>query len=109
MEFENAVEWVGAYHQKRRMRVCLESDRPSWRAKIRESLQRKFVAIQILGKSVEELRELAASWKEPAYRGDQIYHALYAERIFDFERMTTLFAKLRERLAAEAEIRLPRI
>jgi 23S rRNA (adenine2503-C2)-methyltransferase len=67
------------------------------------------VPIQLLGKSVEELRALAASWDEPAYRGDQIYHAIYAERLFDFARMTTLSAKLRERLTAEAEIRIPRI
>jgi 23S rRNA (adenine2503-C2)-methyltransferase len=67
------------------------------------------VPIQLLGKSVEELRALAASWSEPVYRGDQIYHALYAERRFDFAQMTTLPEKLRERLATECEIRLPRI
>jgi 23S rRNA (adenine2503-C2)-methyltransferase len=67
------------------------------------------VPLQLFGKSVEELRALAASWGEPAYRGDQIYHALYAERVFDFAQMTTLSAKLRERLANECEIRLPRI
>jgi 23S rRNA (adenine2503-C2)-methyltransferase len=67
------------------------------------------VPLQLLGKSVEELRALAASWGEPAYRGDQIYHALYAERIFDFPRMTTLSAKFRDRLASECEIRMPRI
>ena len=65
--------------------------------------------LQLLGKSVEELRALAASWGEPAYRGDQIYHALYNERIFDFAQMTTLSAKLRERLASECEIRIPKI
>jgi 23S rRNA (adenine2503-C2)-methyltransferase len=78
-------------------------------AKIRPSLQRNFVPLQLLGKSVEELRALAASWGEPAYRGDQIYHALYAERIFDFAQMTTLSANLREQLANEAEIRIPKI
>jgi 23S rRNA (adenine2503-C2)-methyltransferase len=67
------------------------------------------VATQLLGKSVEELRALAASWGEPAYRGDQIYHALYAERRSDFARFTNLPVKLRERLAGEAEIRMPRI
>ena len=65
--------------------------------------------LQLLGKSIDELRALAASWDEPAYRGDQIYHALYAERVFDFSRMTTLSAKLRDRLASECEIRLPKI
>src|SRR5208282_6881566 len=46
---------------------------------------------------------------EPAYRGAQMYHALYAERRFDFAAMTNLPAALRERLAREAAIALPRI
>ena len=65
--------------------------------------------IELLGKSAEELRALAASWGEPAYRGDQIYHALYAERHFDFTQITNLPAALREKLSAESSIRLPRI
>ncbi len=44
---------------------------------------------------------------EPGYRGAQIYHALYAERRFDFGAMTNLPAALRERLAREAAIALP--
>jgi 23S rRNA (adenine2503-C2)-methyltransferase len=63
----------------------------------------------MLGKSPEELRSFLESLGEPAYRGAQIYHALYAERRFDFARMTNLPAKLRERLAREAAIDLPRI
>ena len=63
----------------------------------------------LLGKSPEELRALLGSLGEPAYRGAQIYHALYAERRFDFASMTNLPAKLRERLAREAAIGLPRI
>jgi len=63
----------------------------------------------VLGKSPEELRAFLESLGEPAYRGAQIYHALYAERRFDFARMTNLPAKLRERLAREAAIELPRI
>ena len=46
---------------------------------------------------------------EPAYRGAQIYHALHAERRFDFGEMTNLPAALRERLAREASVELPRI
>ena len=46
---------------------------------------------------------------EPAYRGAQIYHAIYAERRFDFAEMSNLPAALRERLAREAAIELPRI
>ena len=63
----------------------------------------------LLGKSPEELRTFLESLGEPAYRGAQIYHALYAERRFDFAGMTNLPAKLRERLAREAAIELPRI
>jgi 23S rRNA (adenine2503-C2)-methyltransferase len=65
--------------------------------------------VELLGKSVEELRALMASWEELAYRGTQIYHALYAERQFDFAAMTSLPAALRARLAGEARVKLPSI
>ena len=63
--------------------------------------------MELLGKSEEELREFCAALGEPAYRGGQIYHALYAERKFDFTQMTNLPSALRERLAKEAKITLP--
>jgi 23S rRNA (adenine2503-C2)-methyltransferase len=66
-------------------------------------------ATNLLGKSAEELRALLESRGEPAYRGGQIYHALYAERRFDLRAMTNLPAELRERLAREAAIALPQI
>ena len=65
--------------------------------------------LELLGKSAEELRAFAVSLGEPAYRGAQVYHALYAERRFDFAAMTNLPAALRARLAEEVSIRLPRI
>jgi 23S rRNA (adenine2503-C2)-methyltransferase len=46
---------------------------------------------------------------EPAYRGGQIYRALYAERRFDVAKMSNLPLALRERLAREASIALPQI
>ncbi len=64
---------------------------------------------ELLGKSAEELREWIAALGEPAYRGAQIYHALYAERQFDFAAMSNLPAALRARLKQEACIGLPRI
>jgi 23S rRNA (adenine2503-C2)-methyltransferase len=67
------------------------------------------MAVELLGKSREELREFCAALGEPAYRGAQIYHALYAERKFDFARISNLPAKLRERLNMEARISLPQI
>jgi 23S rRNA (adenine2503-C2)-methyltransferase len=66
-------------------------------------------AVNLLGKSAEELRQFMESLGEPGYRGAQIYHALYAERRFEIVAMTNLPAALRRRLANEAVIALPRI
>src|ERR1700674_5663379 len=63
----------------------------------------------LLGKSRDALRAWMAQAGEPAYRGAQLYHALYAERRFDFAAMTNLPAALRARLAEEARITLPQI
>ena len=63
--------------------------------------------MELLGKSKSELREMCAAMGEPAYRGGQIYHALYAERKFDVRQMMNLPAALRARLAGEATIRVP--
>ena len=65
--------------------------------------------VNLLGQSVDELRALLQSLGEPAYRGAQIYHALYAERRFDLAAMTNLPAALRERLATKSSIVLPRV
>lgn len=64
---------------------------------------------ELLGKSQEELRAFAESLGEPGFRGAQIYHALYAERKFDFAAMTNLPADLRERLSRDATITLPEV
>lgn len=63
----------------------------------------------LLGKSAEQLRAFMQSLGEPAYRGAQIYHALYAERRFELAGMTNLPGALRERLARDAAIALPQI
>src|SRR5712692_1773587 len=64
---------------------------------------------ELLGKPAEELRAFCAGLGEPAYRGAQIYHALYAERRFSFSAMSNLPVALRARLANEAQITLPRV
>jgi 23S rRNA (adenine2503-C2)-methyltransferase len=63
--------------------------------------------IDLLGKSASELRAWMAAFGEPAYRGAQLYHSIYAARRFDFAAMTDLPAPLRARLAAAARIGLP--
>jgi 23S rRNA (adenine2503-C2)-methyltransferase len=65
--------------------------------------------VELLGKSAEELREFVASLGERPFRAAQLYHALYAERRFEFSAMTNMPAVLRERLAQETRITLPRI
>ncbi len=49
----------------------------------------------LLGKSLEELRELAGTLGEPSYRASQIYHALYAERVRTIDEMSNLPMDLR--------------
>src|SRR5258708_19939742 len=63
--------------------------------------------MELLGKSREELRALSAEMGEPAYRGDQLYGALYAERVFDLAQVTNLPGAFRERLATETPVTLP--
>ena len=65
--------------------------------------------VELLGKSAEELREYMKSLGERPFRAAQLYHALYAERRFEFAAMTNIPASLRERLAQEARITPPRI
>src|ERR1700680_1736924 len=64
--------------------------------------------VELLGKSAEELRAFFTSLGEPAYRGAKVERALYVERRFDFAAMTNVPAALRDRLAQEARITLPR-
>jgi 23S rRNA (adenine2503-C2)-methyltransferase len=65
--------------------------------------------IELLGKSIDELRAYVTSLGEAPYRAKQIYRALYAERRFDFAAMTNLPAALRARLTSVASISLPRV
>ncbi len=65
--------------------------------------------MELLGQSADALREAMESFGEPGYRGGQIYHALYAERRFEFADMSNLPAALRDRLVREVRISLPKI
>jgi 23S rRNA (adenine2503-C2)-methyltransferase len=65
--------------------------------------------MELLGKSKEELRAFCAALGEPAFRGAQIYHALYSERKFEVGQITNLPLALRERLTKEARVTLPEV
>src|SRR5579862_9673454 len=76
---------------------------------LEKGFRRLGVPVELLGKSAEELREYVASLGERPFRAAQLYHAMYAERRFDFSAMSNIPAALRERLASEARITPPRI
>lgn len=61
----------------------------------------------LLGKPLEELRELVSTLGEPSYRASQIYHALYVERVRTIDEVSSLPADLRRRLGAVAHLSLP--
>lgn len=64
---------------------------------------------ELLGLTLEELRSLVEAWGEPAYRGNQLYHAVYAENRWQFNHITNLARPLRNRLMREASFTLPRV
>jgi 23S rRNA (adenine2503-C2)-methyltransferase len=66
-------------------------------------------AIDLLGRSEDELRAWMIELGEPAYRGGQFYHALYAERRRDFSSMTNIPAALRARLESDSRFGFPQI
>jgi 23S rRNA (adenine2503-C2)-methyltransferase len=60
---------------------------------------RPFRKTPLLDLTYEQLKEILASWGEPAYRADQIWGWLYCSLATDFQEMTNLPKGLRERLA----------
>jgi 23S rRNA (adenine2503-C2)-methyltransferase len=65
--------------------------------------------LPLVGKSLEELRELCVRMGEPAYRGAQIYRELYERRQTQIAKMTVLPAEMRRRLGENARVGLPEV
>ncbi len=65
--------------------------------------------MELLGKTEAELRKYCVELGEPAYRGSQLYRALYVERNLDSASMTNLPLALRQKLAEVATITLPKV
>jgi 23S rRNA (adenine2503-C2)-methyltransferase len=63
----------------------------------------------LLGLSRSELEQLLVSWGQPRYRGDQLYHGLYARRARDFSTFTDLEKKCREILSLHHAIAYPEV
>jgi len=63
----------------------------------------------LFGLDREALRSLLAALGEPAYRAQQVYAWLYQKRGASIDAMTDLPKGLRERLAADHEVRWPQV
>jgi 23S rRNA (adenine2503-C2)-methyltransferase len=63
----------------------------------------------LFGLSSDELERLAMEYGEPRYRGQQIFHALYARRQQDLENLTNLSKSFRQQLASRFAVIYPRI
>jgi 23S rRNA (adenine2503-C2)-methyltransferase len=66
-------------------------------------------AMELLGKNKDELRAFCQSLGQPAFRGDQLYRALYVERNLDIAAMTNLPLALRTKLASDAKVTRPSV
>jgi 23S rRNA (adenine2503-C2)-methyltransferase len=65
--------------------------------------------MQLLGLDLEELTALAESLGQPAYRGRQLWEAIYRQRRAAFAEITTLPLGLRDQFAAEHSVGFPEI
>src|SRR3990172_6408724 len=64
---------------------------------------------ELIGLSQSQMEELLRGWEEPAFRGRQLYHALYRERQWDLRKITPFSIRLREKLAEQFQATLPAI
>ncbi len=66
--------------------------------------------IQLLGLTLQELSGIAHGFGQPAYRGRQLFEALYRQRVASLDQITTLPQELRQRLVEKGyEVGRPRI
>jgi 23S rRNA (adenine2503-C2)-methyltransferase len=63
--------------------------------------------LNLIGLNEACLVSLALEMRLPAYRGRQIYHSIYARKIFDFSQMTDLPVSLQRELAGKYCMELP--
>src|ERR1700691_3251809 len=60
----------------------------------------------LVGMELSDLREILPAG-EPAYRAAQVYRAIYRQKVGDLVQISTLPARVRNELAAHAELGLP--
>jgi len=62
----------------------------------------------LVGMELSELRQVLPAG-QPAYRAEQIYHAIYREKVGDLVQISTLPSHIRTELAAQTELGLPEL
>jgi 23S rRNA (adenine2503-C2)-methyltransferase len=65
-----------------------------------------YVPQALVGMEVSELRQVLPEG-QPAYRADQVYRAIYHQKVSDLVQISGLPAKIRTELASNAELGLP--
>src|SRR6202050_5932081 len=60
----------------------------------------------LVGMELSELRQVLPA-DQPAYRAEQIYRAIYRQKVGDLVQISTLPASVRAELAAHTELGLP--
>ncbi len=60
--------------------------------------------VNLVGKTLAELEELAAELGEPKFRAEQIFNWVYNQQVADWVEMTNLSKELRRKLAEKASI-----
>jgi 23S rRNA (adenine2503-C2)-methyltransferase len=60
----------------------------------------------LVGLELNDLREVLPA-SQPAYRAEQIYRAIYNQRVGDLVQISTLPAQIRAELASRTELGLP--
>jgi 23S rRNA (adenine2503-C2)-methyltransferase len=64
----------------------------------------------LLGLALQELTELAESVGQPAYRGKQLFHSLYSQRVAALEQISTLPKEFRDSLNQQGfQVGLPTV
>ena len=66
----------------------------------------KDVPQALVGMELSELRQVLPAG-QPAYRAEQVYRAIYHQKVADLVQISTLPASIRAELAASAELGLP--
>ncbi len=59
--------------------------------------------IDLKSKTIEELKELFATWGEKPFRAAQVFGWLHEKRVSSFEEMSNISKTLREKMASECE------